>query len=377
MQVIYTQAAKFAGDGIGTIAYQFVHALNQAGLLHQAIVAYEGTHDIPKPYIRSFPWMKLVARLARDNHPIRDIIFDKAASRYISTIDIFHGWSHQCLDSLKRARELGAVTFVERQNSHDQYQHQLVQQEYDRWGFTKFQAVRKSGMERGLIEYELADFITVPSQFVYDSFLAHGINTKKLFLIPYGVNTQKFFLSKVKKDKAVFRLLFVGQVSLRKGIPYLLQAWQQLKLPHAELWLSGRIAPSTQEFVTPYFTDDSIHFLGHVSNVLSLYHQADVFILPSIEEGSALVTYEAMACGLPLVFTHNTGAVAHDGIEGIKIPIRDTQAIAQAIEKLYRDAELRRELGQAGRKQMKLFTWQKAGQQLINAYYAALQRKGK
>lgn len=377
MQVIYTQAGKFAGAGIGTIAYYFVRSLYCAGFLKQAIVAYENSHDIPKQYIRSFPWMRFVARVARDNHPLRDTIFDKATATQISPADIFHGWSHQCLHSLQKAKNLGAVTFVERQNSHDAYQYQLVQQEYDLWGFDKFRAVRPLGLRRGLSEFELADFITVPSKFVYDSFLAEAVDPQKLFLVPYGVDTQKFFPPKKKDKNSTFRLLFVGQVSLRKGVPYLLQAWQKIKLPRAELWLAGRIVPSIQHIISPYLSDPTINFLGHVTNVLSIYHQADAFILPSIEEGSALVTYEAMACGLPLIYTFNTGAVARDGIEGLEIPIRDVFTIAEAIEKLYQNASLRQDLGQAGIQRVKSFTWQLAGQQLIQTYQTALQRKEK
>ena len=375
MQIIYTQAGKFGGAGIGNIAYYFARALHQAGFLKQAIVAYEGKHDIPKPYIRSFPWMRIVARLMRDNHPIRDTVFDKAASYTLSSADIFHGWSHQCLQSLQRAKDLGAITFVERQNSHDNFQYKLVQEEYNHWGFEKFQAVRPLGITRGLTEFELADFITVPSKFVYDSFITEGVDENKLFLVPYGVDIQKFYPSPEKRDNSIFRLLFVGQVGLRKGVPYLLKAWQQLNLPNAELWLAGRVVPSAEQIIIPYTQDLSIRFLGHVSDMQSLYHQVDTFVLPSIEEGSALVTYEAMACGLPLIYTFNTGAVARNGIEGIEIPIRDVTALAAAIETLYLDSSLRQELGKAGQKRAKQFTWQLAGEKLIDAYATALQRK--
>lgn len=373
MRVIYTQAAKFAGPGIGTIAYHFVRGLHRAGHLHRAIVGYAARHDLPWDKVITFPWMRVVARLARDNLPLRDAVFDRVAARYLEPCDIFHGWSHQCLMSLQRARELGAVTFVERQNSHDRHQYRLLKEEFERWGFHGYEPVRPWGMRRGLAEYAQADFITVPSRFAYDSMVAEGIPEERLFLVPYGVDVERFQPGTPPAD--VFRLLFVGQVSLRKGIPYLLAAWQRLRLPGAELWLVGRITPDATHVVRPYRDDPTIRFLGHLPDTAPIYRQASAFVLPSIEEGSALVTYEAMASGLPVIFTYNTGAVARDGIEGIQVPIRDVDALAEAIERLYRDRDLRQEMGRAGRRRAEAYTWEAATARLIAAYEEALRRR--
>ncbi|HEX6384410.1 MAG TPA: glycosyltransferase family 4 protein [Anaerolineae bacterium] len=375
IRVIYTQAAKFGGAGIGTIAYYFVHAIAQAGYLQRAIVAYADSYDLPRRQIRTFPWMRLVARLARDNHPLRDTVFDWAAARFIEPCDVFHGWSDQCLYSLRQAKKLGALTFVERPNSHERQAFRLIQEEYDRWGFKDRAAIRPLGLQRPLAEYAMADFVTVPSSFVYDSFLAEGFTADRLFLVPYGVDIDHFIPATKPPASDHFVLLFVGQVSLRKGIPYLLKAWQQLNLPQAKLWLAGRVAPNAEAFVAGYAGDATIRFLGHVHDPRPLYQQASAFVLPSIEEGSALVTYEAMASALPLIYTHNTGAIARDGIEGIQIPIRDVDALAAAIERLYWQPELRWELGQNARRRAKAYTWQKAGEKLLAAYHAALERR--
>lgn len=374
MRVIYTQAARFAGPGIGSIAYQFVRFLHRAGCLQRAIVGYTARHDLPPEKVRTFPWMRLVARVARDNLPLRDAVFDFAATRALEPCDIFHGWSHQCLRSLRRAKEMGAITFVERPNTHDRYQHRLLEEEFRRWGFQGYEPVRPWGMRRGLAEFDMADFIIVPSRFAYESMIAEGVSGERLFLIPYGVDVERFRPGTPPED--VFRLLFVGQVSLRKGVPYLLQAWTRLNLPRAELWLVGRVTPDAAHVVQPYRDHPTIRFLGHVADPAPLYRQASAFVLPSIEEGSALVTYEAMASGLPLVFTYNTGAVARDGIEGLQVPIRDVDALAAAIERLYTDPELRREMGRAARKRVQAYTWESAGEKLLAAYDEALKRKG-
>ncbi|UCC62812.1 MAG: glycosyltransferase family 4 protein, partial [Anaerolineae bacterium] len=287
----------------------------------------------------------------------------------------FHGWSHQCLHSLRRAKVLGATTFVERQNSHEYNQYRLVKEEFERWGFGDHEPVRSWGMRRGLAEFEMADFITVPSPFVYESMLAEGIAERRLFLVPYGVDPVRFRPGGPPAD--LFRLLFVGQVCLRKGVPYLLQAWERLCLPRAELWLAGRETPDAKRVIAPYRDLPTVRFLGHVRDVPAVYRQASALALPSIEEGSALVTYEAMACRLPLIFTYNSGAVARDGIEGIQVPIRDVDTLAAAIERLYREPQLRLEMGRAGRKRAEEYTWEATGHRLISAYRIALASEGK
>ena len=375
MRVIYTHAARFGGAGIGSIAYQFVRAIHRAGYLERAIVGYGSRGELPQERVIMFPWMRLVARLARDNPPLRDATFDRVAARYVRPCDIFHGWSHQCLHSLRRAKALGAITFVERQNSHDQHQYALLKEEFERWGYRGHEPVRPWGMRRGLAEFVLADFITVPSPFAYESMIAAGIPEERLFLVPYGVDVQRFTPGTSPAD--VFRLLFVGQVSLRKGVPYLLQAWDRLRLTRAELWLAGRITPDARHVVAPYLDRPDIRFLGHVPDPAPLYRQASAFVLPSIEEGSALVTYEAMASGLPIIFTYNTGAVARDGVEGIEVPIRDVDALAAAIERLYRDEDARRAMGRAARRRAEAYTWEAAGERLLAAYQQALARAGK
>ncbi len=163
-----------------------------------------------------------------------------------------------------------------------------------------------------------------------------------------------------------FRALFVGQVGIRKGVPYLLEAWQRLSWRDAELWLVGRVSRNASPSWRVTRALPGLCLIGHLDDPVEAYRQADVFVFPSIEEGSALVTYEALACGLPVVTTPNAGSVVRDGVEGFVVPIRDVEALAERIEQLRSDERLRQEMRKAARARAEGFTWERYGDGLAS-----------
>jgi glycosyltransferase involved in cell wall biosynthesis len=169
-----------------------------------------------------------------------------------------------------------------------------------------------------------------------------------------------------------FAVLFAGDIGLRKGLPYLLEAWDRLALPGAELWLAGRVRSDGRFLAERYGQRDDVRFPGHVADMPALYRQASICVLPSLSEGSAKVLYEAMASGLPIVYTTACGAVAQNGVEGIQVPARDVDALALAIERLYQDADLRRAMGQAGVRLMAEYTWEHARARWLRLYHSLL-----
>ena len=368
MTVNYSIRAKFACGGIGSIAYHAVKGIHRHGVLQTLFVPSLRPSDVPEELIKKIPVgvpkrIKGVRRVYPDY--IEDNLFDFLVSRKLTKSDIFHGWNHHCLFSLRRAKELGAVTVVERASSHILTQNELLQEEYKRWGVKK-RPIHPWVIKKCLAEFEEADYITVPSKFVYDSMVGRGISEKKLVLIPFGVTLEKFVNRTISHDK--FTALFVGEVGLRKGVPYLLQAWAELNLKKAELWLVGAVASDIKEVVKKYQDREEIKFLGFREDVPELMAKADIFVFPSIEEGSALVTYEALAAGLPVVTTVNSGSVVRDGREGFVLPIREVGALKEKIKLLYNDGGLRKEMGERAKTRVQDFTWYQYGEKVVKAY---------
>jgi starch synthase len=210
-------------------------------------------------------------------------------------------------------------------------------------------------IERCRHEALQADCVLAPSEYVRNTLTAIGVADERIVLLPYGADTTRFSPA-LPRAGGPFRLLFVGQLSQRKGLKYLLEAFVRLRLPDAELILVGPVMGSGSG-LRRYR-----EFFRHVPptpqpELSQWYAQADVFVYPSLHEGSALVIYEALASGLPVITTPNSGSVVRDGLEGFLVPIRDVQALAERILFLYETPELRRELARRARVRAEQFSW--------------------
>ena len=369
MQVIISVGSKFW-------AYHTSRAAQQAGYLkHFITTVYDETEvgidrarvtelRLPDWIGRALRRMPGVNRLVPWNW-VKDNLFDLMAVRHVSECDIFHVWNNYGLFSLRKAKRLGATVIVERGSTHPLTQQRLLQEEYARWG-VRFPATNRRLLGKQLQELAEADYIYIPSAFVRRSMIEEGISAEKLIEIPFGANLSLFQPALCQDD--LFRILFVGTVSLRKGIPYLLEAMHKLNLARIELLLVGHISEDAKSVLAKY--SDLFRAIGPVSHeeLPAHYARGSIFVLPSIEEGSALVTYEAMASGLPLIVTTNTGSVVRDGVDGFVVPIRDAGALAEKIQFFYENEESRRTMGAAAREYVQQFTWERYGKQVMAAY---------
>jgi glycosyltransferase involved in cell wall biosynthesis len=206
-----------------------------------------------------------------------------------------------------------------------------------------------------------ATLITVPSHFVKQTFINQGTDAAKIRVVPYGVSLQEFHPVDAPVDDK-FRLVFVGQFSLRKGIPYLLEAFKAFSHPNKELIVVGNVAEDIKPLINAIGTEH-VKFVGIVprANVKQYLSVAHALVLPSIEEGLALVQAQAMACGCPIIATPNTGSetLFENGKEGLIVPARNSFALTEAFTKLADDQNLRKTMSAACLEKVKGFGgWQ-------------------
>lgn len=246
----------------------------------------------------------------------------------------------------RRAKALGGRYVCDRGSSHIRVQDRLMGEEHARWGMD-YRPIDRRIVDKEEREYDGADLITVPSGFAERSFIESGVPAAKLRRIPYGGRLDRF-KPQGSPAKESFQVLFVGHVSLRKGVPYLLEAFARFDHPNKRLRLIGSVDPAIEPLLAK-LPSEEVEFLGAVPNTdLSRhYSESQVLVLPSIEEGLAMVMAEAMASGCPVIASRNTGAedLFTHGEEGLIVPIRSSEAILEALQRLagspHETAELR------------------------------------
>jgi len=371
-------------------AFYLAQQLFKRGYLKRLITSYPKfevkKYGIPPDLVRSLVLMEVLERLWEKLPSIVRAgynpqfalaeLFDKEACRYIDSSDIFVGWSGFSLHALRKAKDKGALAIVERGSSHISYQQEILREEYKNFGL-KFKGAHPKIVDKELMEYEEADYIEVPSAFAKETFLEHGIKEEKILQGFRGVNLHEFG-RKTPKFDGVFRIIYVGGMSLRKGVHYLLQAFSELNLPKAELWLIGRMSNEVAPFLKKY-GNARVFCKGPYPQreLYKYYSQGSIFVLMSIEEGFANVIAQAMACGLPVICTNNSGGgdIVREGVDGYLIPIRSVTLLKKALERLYENPELLKELSENAQKQVaSSFTWDNYGEQIIGKYKEVLNR---
>lgn len=299
--------------------------------------------NIPTEKLKTHLPVAFGMKLHRDDHMWNDLFDNWAATKTGNPNNgkVFIGWSGMSLKAMRKAKAAGKITILERGSSHIEYQDRILHDEFKKFGVDFH--VDKRTIEKELIEYEEADYISIPSTFVKNSFLEMGVSEKKLVQNPYGTSSH-FKKVEVEKKDDKFRILYMGSLLIRKGLVYLFEALNQLNIPKDkfEAVFLGKVDDEIKSTVEKY-SQSNWKFLGHMNHYeLPKYISGcDVAVQPSLEEGLSMVMPQMMACGVPLIATTNTGGedVIEEGKTGFVIPIRNPEAIAEKIEYLYHNPD--------------------------------------
>jgi glycosyltransferase involved in cell wall biosynthesis len=207
-----------------------------------------------------------------------------------------------------------------------------------------------------------SDVFICPSEYVVDDLTRHyGIPRERTRMVPYGVSEQWLDL---ETDCRRGRVLFVGTAGLRKGIQYLGMAAERVR---SKAELEFRVVGDAVPAVKAQPACRHLNFIGRVPRdaIATEFAQADIFVLPTLAEGSAEVVYQALAAGLPVITTRAAGSVVRDGREGRLVPERDPEALADAILELTEDRQLRQRMASAARARARDFTWSRYTDRLL------------
>jgi glycosyltransferase involved in cell wall biosynthesis len=292
--------------------------------------------------------------------------------------DVAHAIMGFATELFDIAQQRGALKVVDCPNSHPTTYFGFWQRECDLWCPGERVPIPRWMFARMNRELERADLILVQSIFARDTMVENGLPPEKVFINPMGVDTAVFKPRRAVPQQP--RFVCVGTICLRKGHQYLFRAFQQVKakLPAAELVCVGEYKRDFRR-ERPKWEGTFTHFrrLSH-PEIAELFQTATAFVFPSQEEGIARAQIEALAAGLPVIGTYTAGTttLVQDGVEGLIVPARNPEKLAEAMLRLATDRELNERMGRAAwRKGAQHNSWQDYGDRLLAEYEARLRAR--
>lgn len=302
-------------------------------------------------------------------------LFDWMAAQFVSKCRVFHFASSVGLYSARKAKALGAMIVCDVRQGHPVVVRNILQAEAKSFGVSC--SIPGASYEAKVLqEFEIADYLVVPSSVTKATFVTAGFREDRVFVLPYGADLNQFH--KVERSDDVFRILYVGQVTLRKGVHYLLEALSGLNLKNTELLIIGHIDPTIRSLLGRW--NGTFRHIASVPKIelARYYSSSSVLVLPSLEEAFGLVVLEAMACGVPVIVSSEVGAseVIADGVEGFVVPNRDVGALRERIRFLYQDVAARGRMGDAALRCAKGSTWEAYGDRVTQFYERVMKCEG-
>ncbi len=322
----------------------------RSSLINQALGRY--APELPVELVRSYPVLGLEYAVAQRlfRHP------DAQAKLFLQTGDRFgravarDGFAGAggvyCFNTaarhiLRAAKEAGLVSVLDQTIAPRAIEESILAKEHELFPVWELARKRNSAVEKTIArereEWDLADAIFCPSEFVRRGVIESGGPAHKCHVVPYGVDSNFSPIGR-QAHGGPLRVLTVGQVNLRKGIGYACEVGRILGNSAELRWVGPVLLTSEGRTKVEQY----VRLTGVVprNQIFEQFRWADVFFLPSVCEGSATVTYEALMSGLPVVTTPNAGSIIVDGLNGFIVPIRDSVQMAEKLRLLQENEQL-------------------------------------
>jgi glycosyltransferase involved in cell wall biosynthesis len=369
----YCNYVKYLSDSQTLCRFYFSHkvsAIRELGLDPSCAI-----NIFPKEYL-----VQAHRRLVKDRFDGLYTLYGKIWSLGVLAswmpADILHFMAHGFeLSLLARARADGARILAEAVNTHPSNQREILAGESEYWGL-RSRSTQVDTRERRLVSaIQSADAVLVPTETVRQSFVERGFDREKIFKLPYAANLTRFYPRQQSdpspRDNGPLKVICVGAIGLRKGQLHLLEACRILGKNTVELTLVGTISSEIVERVREY--KQFFQHIEHIPNInlRTILLRHDIFVLASLEEGLAVAVCEAMACGLPIVATKESGAeeILVDGANGFFVRASSTEDLAKRLSFLAGNRELLDPMGiRAAEAAQSYLNWQNYATQLTSIY---------
>lgn len=382
LRIAYSFAFTLGDPGIGTTALHQVRGLIERG--HEVTVCCTSLSAPLEGAARIVTTLTLAGRRIPHRalgglNAFRYHDFRVARTVARGSFDIVHCWPRATLATARAARERGAKVVREAPNTHTAHAYETVARELETLGLPPARGHSHAGDARILAleeaEFRTADLVLAPSEFVRQTFLERGFEPDRLALHQYGCDVSRFAGPRQPSGDGRLTALFVGRCEPRKGLHYALDAWLASgAAEHGRLVICGSFYPGYRELLRDRLAHPSVEVAGFVPDPAPLMRASDVLLAPSIEEGSALVTYEAQAAGCVLLASDAAGARCEHLVHGLIHPARDVETLTEHVRMVDRDRDLLERLRSASVARREELDWARAAEVLEGVYLDLLSR---
>jgi glycosyltransferase involved in cell wall biosynthesis len=388
IRLLYSFPHAVGRAGIGETAYHQVRGAIRRGLdVTLFCTSLERELEGPCKVIRTlaFGGMRVPHRAlgVRRSYRYHDRTVAAALRRRGGGFDIVHSWPQASLETFRAARELGITAVREVPNTHTAHAFEVVARELAALHLEPVSGHSHSAdpetLAREEAEYRLADLLLVPSEFSCRIFVERGVPPEMLGVHRYGCDPDRFHpgpRAARPPEGGGLTALFVGRCEPRKGLHYALRAWMESGAAgRGRFLVCGDFYPGYREALAGWLDHPSVEVRGFVNRPEEVMRESDVLVLPSVEEGSAIVTYEAQACGCVLVVSDAAGARCEHMRHGLVHPAGDVETLTDHLRLLTRDPGLLSSLRDETRADRRRLNWDTAAEQLASIYEAVVPRR--
>jgi glycosyltransferase involved in cell wall biosynthesis len=379
VRVLYSFPDGIGRPGIGTTAFHQVRELARHGV-DVTLYCTSAHRELP-------PSVRIVETLTVGGHRIphralgiqrsyryHDLRVALALRRRGAEFELVHSWPRATVHTSRAAHRRRIPCLREVPNTHTGHAYDVVARELAALGLGPRGAGSHAYDAEALAleedEYALADALLVPSEYSLATFVERGVARGKLVLHRYGYEPERFFArTNGARPERPFTALFVGRCEPRKGLHHALRAWHDSgAAEHGRFFVVGAFEPGYRNVLARDLDHPSVEVCGFVADPSALMRESDVFILPSVEEGSALVTYEAQASGCVLVVSEAAGARCRHEVEGLVHKPGDVATLTEHLVRLQAEPGLLDRLRAASQAQAATLSWSAAGGELAEIY---------
>jgi glycosyltransferase involved in cell wall biosynthesis len=386
LRILYSFPDTLGAPGIGVAAWHHTEQLARIG--HEVHVYCTSVAE-PPPVVHSLvTTLTLAGRriphraLGRQRaYRYHDRRVAWALRRAAGNIDVAHVWPRATLASAAAAKRMGTRVIREAPNTHTAFAYERVAEETARLGLTAVPGHSHEGAEEALRleerEYEAADIVAVLSPYVRQTFLDRGFRPEQLGMHGYGFDPGSFPEPEdvSSREGEVLRALFVGRCEPRKGLHYALDAWLESGVAERGTFtICGEFYPGYREVLERQLSHPSVTVQGWVDDPGKLMRESDVFVFPSVEEGSAFVTYEAQASGCALVVSDATGARCEHLESGLVHEAGDLPTLVEHLRLVDGDRELLTKLRRNAVASRPNLTWEYSAREIAGLYREVIAR---